>query len=268
MEGLAGTFSWKNFEAHKERYEKSMTMELLSLIDGVFASKQRISEIVVNDAHGAGDNIHFDELPDRVSLIRGHPRPLGMMQGIDRRTDLAFFLGYHGGAGSIASVMDHTYASSSIYQITINGREVSEALINAGIAADFNVPVGLVSGDSMTIRQCRSFLDPNAEYVTTKESISRFATKTKSLVSVRNELRNKAQAVLRKVKILKPLRFGKPLKVRMDLTDTLRTDLVASVPLYKRVGGRTIAFASKNFVEFYGQLRVILMLAASAKDYL
>ncbi len=267
MEGLAGTFSWKDFEANKERYKKSMTRELLGVVDGLLSSSVKVDEIIVNDAHGAGDNIHFEDLPAKVSLVRGGPRPLGMMEGVDKNTSLACFIGYHGGAGCTPSVMDHTYASSIIYQITINGVEVSETIINGGIAADFGVPVGLISGDLKTTETARRFFDKNTEYVVTKESISRFSTKTKSLVRVVEELKIGARQALKKTANLMPMKFSRPLKVKIDLLDTLRTDLVAIAPEFKRVSGRQVTFTSKNFIEFYRLLKLMMALAARAKDY-
>ncbi len=267
MEGSCGTFSWKDFEVYKERYKKIMTEEVIAVIEGIKAGPFKISEIVVNDAHGSGDNIYFEELPGGVSLVRGHPRRLGMMEGIDRATDLIFFLGYHSQAGTEGSVMDHTYASSSIYRITINGIEVSEALINAGIGSDFGIPVGLISGDLKTIQQAKRFFGPGTEYVITKESISRFATKTRSLPDVQTELRLKARRALSRLKLLKPIRFKRPLRVKIDLLDTLRADLVAVAREFKRTGGRTIEFQSKNFLEFFQKLRMVLMMAARARDY-
>ncbi len=268
MEGIGGTFSWKDFETYKERYKKIMTEELLATINGIMRCPFRINEIVVSDAHGNGDNIYFEELPKKVSLVRGHPRKLGMMEGIDQKTDLAFFLGYHGQAGTMASVMDHTYASSSIYRIEINGIEVSEAIINGGIAADLGVPVGLISGDLQTVEQAKKFFDKKTEFVVTKESISRFATKTRSSIDIKEELISKAQKALNKINILKPLKWRRPLKTRIELLDTLRADLVAVAPEFKRMRGRQIAFTSKNFIEFHRKLRLLLMLAARAKDYL
>ena len=45
------------------------------------------SEFVVADSHGNFQNLLVDKLPPDVQLVRGTPRPLGMMQGIDDSFD-------------------------------------------------------------------------------------------------------------------------------------------------------------------------------------
>ena len=41
------------------------------------------TEFVVCDAHGNAQNLLIDKLPEDVRVVRGFPRPLEMMQGID-----------------------------------------------------------------------------------------------------------------------------------------------------------------------------------------
>jgi len=267
MEGVCGTFSWKDFEANKERYRNLITEELLAAVRGLVDSSLPIKTIIANDAHGFGDNILSDLLPAKVHLVRGGPRDLGMMEGIDRNTDVAFFLGYHGAAGTAASLMDHTYASSSIYRIMVNGVEMSESTINGGIAADFGVPVGLISGDWATTKQAKKFFGPETEYVVTKKGISRFAAQLRPVEEVREELTRKAFSAASRARALKPLRTRRPLKAVVDLCDTLRTDLVGCAPEFERTGGRQISFRALNYVELYRKLKLLLMLAARAKDY-
>lgn len=267
MEGVCGTFSWKDFDANKERYRTLMTEELRAVVRGLLESRVPIKAIIANDAHGFGDNIHADLLPAKVHLVRGSPRRLGMMEGIDRATDVAFFLGYHGGAGTAAALMDHTYASSSIYRIAINGVEMSESTINAGIAADFGVPVGLISGDQATITQAKKFFGPKTEYVVTKQGISRFAAQMRPVEEVREELTRKALRAVSRVRALKPRRTRRPIRAVVDLVDTLRADLVSSAAEFERTGGRQISFRARDYVSFYRKLRLLLMLAARAKDY-
>ncbi len=266
MEGVCGTFSWKDFDANKERYRTLMTEELRAAVRGLSGSRVPVKAIVANDAHGFGDNIHADLLPAKVHLVRGSPRGLGMMEGIDRDTDVAFFLGYHGAAGTAASLMDHTYASSSIYRIVVNGIEMSESTINGGIAADFGVPVGLISGDQATITQAKRFFGPKTEYVVTKQGISRFSAQMRPVEQVREELTRKALQAASRVGALKPLRTKRPISVVVDLVDTLRTDLVSCAAQFERTGGRQVSFRARNYVALYRKLRLLLMLAARAKD--
>lgn len=79
-----------------------------------------------------------------------------MMPAMDDSFDLAFFVGYHGGAGERASSMDHTYSGASVQNVYINGKLMNEATINAAYAGIVNhVPVGLVIGDSGLEKQLK-----------------------------------------------------------------------------------------------------------------
>jgi D-amino peptidase len=92
------------------------------------------------DAHGSQTNLVPDELDQRASLITGSPKPLGMMQGIDRGFDAALFIGYHARASTATAVMDHTL-SGNLKTVRIDGREVGEYGLNAVLAGCHSVPV-------------------------------------------------------------------------------------------------------------------------------
>ena len=74
-----------------------MTGEVNAAIAGIRESGP--AEIVVCDSHGNGQSVLIDKLPDDVRLVRGFPRPLEMMQGIDDSFAAAVFIGYHGASG-------------------------------------------------------------------------------------------------------------------------------------------------------------------------
>jgi len=57
--------------------------------------RRRPADIVVCDSHGNGQSVLIDRLPDDVRIVRGFPRPLEMMQGIDDTFAAAMFVGYH-----------------------------------------------------------------------------------------------------------------------------------------------------------------------------
>ena len=58
------------------------------------------TKVIVADAHGDMLNILPDELHQEVLLVRGTPRPLTMMEGLDEGFDTAFLVGYHAMSGT------------------------------------------------------------------------------------------------------------------------------------------------------------------------
>jgi D-amino peptidase len=127
MEGIAGTVSWKEYEDEYARYRRIFTAEVRAVCEGIMTGnaecRMRNAEcrIVVCDAHGSGQNLLIEELPETVLLSRGNGRPLMMMDGLDATFDLVYFVGYHSGVGIPQSLMDHTYSSRTFYRIRVNG---------------------------------------------------------------------------------------------------------------------------------------------------
>jgi len=203
MEGITGTVSWQEYEKDFLRFRKIITDEVNALLEGIGEGlNSKDFEVLICDAHASGLNILFEELPENVLLVRGGVGDLGMMAGINNSFSGVFFLGYHSEIGEEKSLMDHTYASSTIYEIKINGKKANEAMINAGIAGYFNVPLIFVSGDDKLIRNIEENFPKGIETVITKYGISRYSAITKTLKSTLKEIKEKSllEASLRKLK--------------------------------------------------------------------
>jgi D-amino peptidase len=95
-------------------------------------------------------NLLIEKLPADIRLIRGTPRPLGMMEGIDESFDAVVFIGYHAATSNPRGVRAHTYSSARLADVRLNGESVPERVLNAAVAGHFGVPVIMVSGDSST----------------------------------------------------------------------------------------------------------------------
>ncbi len=145
-----------------------MTGELLAAIDGARAAGAR--EIVISDSHGNAQNVLIDKLPEDVRIVRGFPRPLSMMQGIDESFQAAMFIGYHASEWGVDAVRGHTISSAKLLGIRLNGMDASEGIINAGLAAHYKVPVVFISGDRAAVEKLRS-VAPWVEGVIVKEGL-------------------------------------------------------------------------------------------------
>jgi len=268
MEGISGTISWEDFEQEHTRYRRLMTNEVVAAIEGIKDSAVPLDEILVCDSHGKMNNLYFEDLPKGILVNRGVPRPYGMVEGVDSSFDSVFLLGHHPKAGTPFAPMDHSFSSSSFYNLKVNGIEVSEALVNAAFAGHFGVPVGLVTGEVSLIEQLKEFLPPGVEFVVTKWGLSRFAAKVRHPKDVEEEIKNKAQKAATKCKEIQPFLFKSPLSLEIDLMDTLRADLVSNIPGMERIGGRTVSYSPKDMVELVKVLRLSSILAtAGAKIF-
>jgi D-amino peptidase len=74
--------------------------------------KNGFNDVVIADSHGPMVNLLVDDLPEYVEIVRGFPRPLSMVSGV-QDCDVALFLGYHAKFGTAKSTFDHTYSGEA-----------------------------------------------------------------------------------------------------------------------------------------------------------
>lgn len=264
MEGVGGISSWEEMDREREKVRQLATEEINAVVRGAKKSEIPIKQIWVVDSHGAGENLLPDALEEGITLVKGTPRPLYMMEGIDSSFALLFCIGYHSRVGALQGVMDHTYSASSIYEIRINGIPVSELDINAGVAGHYGVPLAMVSGDNALIEEVKTTY-PQVETVITKYGITRFASANRHPKEIREELYSKAKKVVLEADSFYCRKWELPLKVEIDLLDTLIADVISFLPQVKRESGRKISFTTPNFVELYKMLLTMLRLAFSVR---
>uniref|UniRef100_A0A7V5XZW3 Peptidase M55 n=1 Tax=candidate division WOR-3 bacterium TaxID=2052148 RepID=A0A7V5XZW3_UNCW3 len=268
MEGITGTVSWQEYEKDFLRLRKIITEEVNALLKGIEKGLgNKDFEVLICDAHASGLNILFEELPENVLLVRGGIGDLGMMTGIDNTFSGAFFLGYHSEIGEEKALMDHTYASATIYEIKINGKKVSEAIINAAIAGYFNVPLIFVSGDDKLIENIKRNLPSGIETVITKFGLSRFSAITKTLKKTLKEIEEKAYLAVKKIETIKVYQIEEPINLEIALNETIQADIISLLPMVKRVAGRLITAQTDNIITAQRLIRLIAILGRASREF-
>ena len=225
-------------------------------------------EIVIADSHGPMVNLMTDNLPDYVELIRGYPRPTSMVSGIEG-CDAALFLGYHGKAGTMRSIFDHTYSGLSVSRLEINRIEASEFLLNAYSSGDLKVPVILVAGDYQLLEDDVKKYAPWVEAVALKRSLNRGSARSFGMGRIEKDLRagvKRALANLREQKA-KLLIAERPVKMRVTFQSTYFADAAELLPIIKRTDGLNVEFAAGNMIEAY-KVFEFLCLASMGVDAL
>ena len=226
--------------------------------------KNGFDEVVIADSHGPMVNLLVDDLPEYVEIVRGYPRPLSMVSGVEG-CDVALFLGYHAKFGTAKSTFDHTYSSASINRVEVNGIVVSEFLLNAYVAGESGVHVVMVAGEAQLLEDDVKKYAPWAETVAMKRSLSRVSAKSPSMVRIEKELREavrRAAANFKQEKA-KPLVTKKPVKMRITFLTSHFADIAELLPTVKRIDGLTVEYSAGNMSEAY-KIFELLVLAASA----
>ncbi|MFH8690430.1 M55 family metallopeptidase [Streptomyces anulatus] len=262
MEGVSGIVH--STETNPERYDyqrgrELMTADANAVIAGVLDADPT-ADVLVADAHGTFRNLLPEQLDRRARLVRGKPRSLNMLAGLDEETDAALFVGYHVRAGEGPGVLAHTM-NGEILDVRVAGRSLGEIGLNAAMVGHLGVPVVLLSGDDAACAEMADLV-PETVTVPVKEALGMAAAVTLHPEEARDRLRRAAaDAVARRAEI-QPLALTGTLNVEVDLASPHTIDLATLVPGVSRTGGaRTVAFTSPDYATAY---RLILLLAQLA----
>lgn len=186
IEGCAGTTL--NYETHKNEpaygaFARQMTEEVAAVCEAALAAG--VDEIVVKDGHGDASNIDITRMPEGVTLIRGKSgHPINMMYGLDETYDAVLYIGYHAPAGDPGSPLSHTSTGNSNH-ILLNGKRMSEFMLNSYTAAMYGVPVVFLSGDER-ICQLAQEMVPDIVTVSTKKGVGGSAWNTAPVTVIRS----------------------------------------------------------------------------------
>jgi len=210
-----------------DRFRLLLTREVNSTIAGARLAGAR--SFVVNEGHGGNlfANVLPWELDSSAILVRGFPKPLVMITGIDSSFGTVMFTGAHANAGS-PGVLAHNFAFDSF---TVNGKVLNEVGINALIAGELGVSVSLVSGDDVLIAETQKMVPNGFVAIVTKRAVGRSAAITYSPAKVRRMLQVGAAKAVRRERQgdFKPFTLERPYRVEFTLRHSYPDSLVQGV---------------------------------------
>jgi D-amino peptidase len=265
MEGMPYVVSRGHLNLKAPLYDEGRKIATrVTLIAAEELHKNGFGDVIIADSHGPMVNLFVDDLPEYVDIIRGFPRPLSMVSGIEE-CDIAMFLGYHAKFGTAKSSFDHTYSGGSINRVEVNGAAASEFLLNAYVAGELKVPVMLVAGEAQLLKDDVKKYAPWCEKVALKQSLSRVSARSPSMIKIEKDLRasvKKAVNTFRKSspKLLLP---DKPVKIGVTFQASHFADVAELLPKVKRLDGLKIEYVARDMIEAYKTFE-LLALAASA----
>ncbi|OUQ87659.1 aminopeptidase [Brevibacillus brevis] len=260
MEGISGLSEWEDVIPGRRHYEagrRLLTQDVNAAIEG--ALEAGATQIIVNESHGPMNNIILEELHPQADVIRGFFKPLCMMQGIDSSCDAAFFIGYHGKAGTGDAVLNHTLSGLAIHRLILNGKEVGEAGLNAAIAGAFGVPVVLVTGDSQTAKEVEEDI-PGVFTVAVKTGITGLSSQAMHPVRARELIRQQAKEALLHRRTVKPLAQKVENIIEVEFTKSQFATAVSWMPGIELIEGRTVRFHSPDLVSMMPVLQAMLLI--------
>ena len=255
MEGISGISASDQLSATGAEYSRSRKMmadDVNAAIRG--ARRGGANDIVVNDSHGSMRNLRLEDLDPQVRLISHSFKRAGMMEGLDESFDAVIFIGYHAKAGHPAGLFAHT-GSGVVRDVRVNGASLGEGGLNTMVAAWYGVPVALVTGDDVAVKQVAE-IARSAKTVAVKRAINPRAVELRPFKAVHEEIEAAAYAGVRDARKFTPQRAGS-YKVEVQFQEIAIPEVAASVPTMERPAPDTIAFTSDSMPAAYTLIRLL-----------
>ncbi|WP_331767488.1 M55 family metallopeptidase [Embleya sp. NBC_00896] len=238
MEGVAGIATLDQIVRGGGGYSRAqemMTGEANAAIEGAFAAGA--DTVLINDSHGTMDNLIAQDLDPRARVILGSPKAQCMAHGLGPNHAVALFIGYHAAAGA-SGVLAHTF-SSDFTSVRLNDHPVTEAEVNALLAARHGVPVGLVTGDN-EVCDATAKAFPGVITVPVKTAEGFTAANNVHPSVARDLIRAGAAAAVEKAATLEPLPLPEKFVFEVGFQIPLAAELAAAVPGAERVNLLTV----------------------------
>ncbi|MER5434495.1 M55 family metallopeptidase [Streptomyces sp. NPDC002588] len=250
---LPGTPQW---ERCRSLFTSDVNAAVLGFFDG------GADDVLINEAHWSMRNLLLERLDDRAEMLTGKHKSLSMVEGVQHGdVDGIAFVGYHAGAG-MEGVLAHTYLANSITGVRLNGVRASEGLLNAHVAAEYGVPVVLVTGDDVACEDALGYA-PEALKVAVKDHVSRYAAVCRTPARTAADIRAAAKQAASLAGRRDPVDGG-PYTVDVEF-DAEHLALAATVvPGVVRAGERRIAYTSGTMYEGIRTFKAVTTIASAA----
>jgi D-amino peptidase len=265
MEGVADVTGWKiDSQAGTRDYNEMrrlMTGEVNAAATAAFDAGA--TEVTVADSHGDFANIDPETLDPRCRLIRGWPRPLGMMEGLTADTAAVILIGYHAPEGKANAILAHTFTGSMALQL--NGKAVSEGSFSAAMAAELRVPVVFLSGDDQAVADAQANIGP-IETVITKRALGFNAGVMTAPATVSHLIHEGVVRGIRRRADFHPAAPAMPGALEWRFNNVTQAELVSYLPGAARIDGYTVRFHVHDMTEASRLLTVVNMVSAVSRE--
>jgi D-amino peptidase len=255
MEGISGISASDQLSAAGAEYGRSRKMmadDVNAAIRGARAGGA--TAIVVNDSHGSMRNLRLEDLDPGVRLISHSFKRSGMMEGLDDSFDAVIFVGYHAKAGHPGGLFAHT-GSGVVRDVRVNGASMGEGGLNTLVAAWYGVPVVLVTGDDVAVKQVAE-IATDARTVAVKRAINPRAVELRAFNDAHAEIERAAREGVAAAKKFPPRREAS-YRVEVQFQDVAIPEVAANLPGMQRPAPDTIAFTQETMPKAYTLIRLL-----------
>lgn len=247
LEGISGIDSAEMVPKSSPQYRyavERLMADINAAVDGALAGGA--THVTVLDNHGDGRNFDLSLLDPRAEY---DPKENRKWWGkLDSSYDGTFFIGAHAMAGTMNAFLDHTQSSIAWHNYEVNGRRMGELAQWAMVAAHFNVPMLMMSGDEAACVEARQFFDP-IECAAVKRGVGRNKAVLVDLKEAEDRIREaarRAMSLVGKARLFTPIL---PMEIKLELNRADYCDSVASKPGVERLDARTVRKTAHSYLE-------------------
>ncbi|HTT00163.1 MAG TPA: M55 family metallopeptidase [Streptosporangiaceae bacterium] len=261
MEGAAGVVDGEDVSPGTGEYERSrrlLTAEANAAVRGVYAW-QPDAQVLVTEAHGPFRNLVPELLDRRAELLRGKPKPDGMLAGLADGVTAALFIGYHGKAGTPRSVLAHTIHGGVVADVRCDGRSLGELGLNATLAAHRGVAPVLVAGDDSVAAEAAE-VAPGMHAVVVKRALGARAAALLHPDEACDRIEREVPKALADRDSVRAPRFDGPVRLEVDVLRPAMTERALLIPGVELAGGCTLRYTAPDFPAAYQVTQLITML--------
>jgi D-amino peptidase len=167
------------------------------------------------------------------------------------------FIGYHASTTNPAGVRAHTMSSANFADVRLNGVSMPEAGLNAAVAGHFNVPVVMISGDDVIVKEAQALLGPIAGAVV-KWALGFHAARTMTPEAGRELIRETAKNAIGRIRDFKPFRVQVPVTLDLRFKNYRPSEVLAMLPIVERTDAHSIRYRAKDMLEATRFLEFVL----------
>ncbi|MET9828062.1 M55 family metallopeptidase [Streptomyces sp. NPDC006385] len=252
---LPGTPQW---ERCRGMFTSDVDAAVLGFFDG------GADAVVINEAHWSMRNLLLERLDERAEMLTGRHKELSMVEGVQHGdVDGIAFVGYHAGAG-MEGVLAHTYLANQITGVWLNDVRASEGLLNAHVAAEYGVPVVLVTGDDVACEDALGYA-PEALKVAVKDHVSRYAAVCRTPARTAADIRAAAKEAAALAVRQEPVSAG-PFTVAVEFDAEHLAMAATVVPGVERIGERKVEYTSERMYDGIRTFKAVTTIASAAVE--
>jgi len=174
--------------------------------------------------------------------------------------DGAILLGFHAMAGTLNGFASHTLIP--FLRVRVNGQPVGEAALIGWLCGAYNVPILMITGDEVSVKQAQEFL-PSVSVLAVKKAKNREVAHCFPTEEVRRLIEERASVATQRLEWNPVYRAREPVLIEAAFRKPEEADLAAAVPGAKKSSPRVVTYKSEKYLEAFNFLSLVCTLVES-----